>query len=79
MIRLTILLATITIAAAEPGGPRTGGTMMRPLVAYGVLLDVQDVLVLTIRMMVEFTEPEHHIDLEKWKERFAAATNSYPQ
>ncbi len=66
-------------ALVEPGGPGTGGTTMRPSVAYGVLLDVQDVLVLTVRMMAEFAEPEHHIDLEKWKQRFAAATNSYPQ
>jgi hypothetical protein len=64
-------------ALMEPEGPRTGGSMMRPMAAYGVLLDVQDLIVLTVRMMVTFAAMEESVDLEKWKTRFADAVSSY--
>jgi hypothetical protein len=32
----------------EPGGIGTGGTMMRPMVAYGVLLDLQELIILSV-------------------------------
>jgi hypothetical protein len=32
----------------EPGGIGTGGTMMRPIVAYGVLLDLQELIILSV-------------------------------
>jgi hypothetical protein len=40
-------------ALMEPEGPRTRGTMIRPMVAYGVLLDLQEVLILSKR----FSDP----------------------
>jgi hypothetical protein len=66
-------------ALMEPGGPRTGGTMMIPMVAYGVLLDVQTLIVLTVRMMVGFSPLASKIDLDAWQERFQKATSSYDQ
>jgi hypothetical protein len=65
-------------ALMEPEGPRTGGSMMRPMAAYGVLLDLQDLIVLTVRMMVTFSAMEGNVDLEKWEKRFIAAVSSYP-
>jgi hypothetical protein len=64
-------------ALMEPEGPGTGGTMMRPMIAYGVLLDVQALILLTVRMMVDFSTLHERVDLEKWQERFARATSSY--
>ncbi len=52
--------------------------MMRPMAAFGVLLDVQDLIVLTVRMMVTFSPMDESVSLEKWKERFVKATSSYP-
>jgi hypothetical protein len=48
------------------------------MAAYGVLLDLQDLIVLTVRMMVTFSAMEGRVDLEKWKTRFVAAVSSYP-
>jgi hypothetical protein len=64
-------------ALMEPGGPRSGGTMMIPLVAYGVLLDVQELIVLTVRMMVGFSILCTKVNLDTWQERFQKATSSY--
>jgi hypothetical protein len=64
-------------ALMEPEGPGTRGTMIRPMVAYGVLLDVQDLIVLTVRMMLLF-RGEIRIDIEEWKKRFDDATSTYP-
>jgi hypothetical protein len=65
-------------ALMEPEGSRTGGSMMRPMAAYGVLLDVQDLLVLTVRMMVTSSTIEGRIELGKWQESFEKAVSSYP-
>jgi hypothetical protein len=51
--------------------------MMIPLIAYGVLLDVQEMIVLTVRMMVEFSPLASKVNLEAWRDRFKKATNSY--
>jgi hypothetical protein len=64
-------------ALVEPEGPGSGGSMMRPMVAYGVLLDVQDTIVLTVRLMLAFRPPVG-IDVERWEKKFAAAIDSYP-
>jgi hypothetical protein len=64
-------------ALMEPGGIRSGGTMLIPMIAYGVLLDVQALIVMTVRMMVNFSSPCSKIDPEKWQEQFANATRSY--
>jgi hypothetical protein len=64
-------------ALMEPGGERSGGTMVIPMVAYGVLLDVQALIVTTVRMMVGFSVLCSKIDLEDWQKRFREATNSY--
>jgi hypothetical protein len=65
-------------ALMEPEGPRTGGSMMRPMAAYGVLIDLQDLIVLTVRMLVAFSAINAHVNLGRWKERFSNATTSYP-
>jgi hypothetical protein len=64
-------------ALMEPGGPRSGGTMMIPMIGYGVLLDVQALVVMTVRMMVGFSALCSKIDLESWQKRFRKATGSY--
>ncbi|MGZ5841350.1 MAG: hypothetical protein ACXWJ8_05365, partial [Xanthobacteraceae bacterium] len=64
-------------ALMEPGGPRSGGTMMIPMVAYGVLLDLQALIVLTVRIMVTFSALHSKIDLDSWQSRFREATSSY--
>jgi len=64
-------------ALMEPGGPRSGGTMMIPMIAYGVLLDVQALIVMTVRMMVNFSSLCSKIDLRTWENRFREATSSY--
>ena len=51
--------------------------MMTPLIAYGVLLDVQTLILLTIRMMVEFSTLCSTVDMEGWEERFGEATGAY--
>jgi hypothetical protein len=61
----------------EPSGPRSGGTLMIPLVAYGVLLDAQELIVLTVRMMVGFSTLCTKVNLDRWEERFQKATSSY--
>jgi hypothetical protein len=66
-------------ALMEPEGPGTGGSMMRPMIAYGVLLDVQQLIVLIVRMMVGFSELATKINLDEWEKRFSDATNSYSQ
>jgi hypothetical protein len=66
-------------ALMEPEGPGTGGSMMRPMIAYGVLLDVQQLIVLTVQMMVSFSELASKINLDGWEKRFSDATNSYSQ
>jgi hypothetical protein len=45
-------------ALLEPDGPGTGGTIMRPMAAYGVLLDVQDTISLTVEKMLTFLAPK---------------------
>ena len=50
-------------ALTEPEGVGAGGTMLRPMIAYGVLLDVQALIVLTVRMMVGFSSLASKIDL----------------
>ena len=62
-------------ALMEPEGPRTGGTMMMPC-RHGVLLDVQDTMVLTVRMMLTFLRPHTGIDIDEWTRRFTAATET---
>jgi hypothetical protein len=64
-------------ALMEPGGPRSGGTMMIPMVAYGVLLDTQALLLMTVRMMVTFSTLCSKVDLEAWEKRFQEATSAY--
>lgn len=64
-------------ALMEPGGPRSGGTMMIPMIAYGVLLDVQALIVLTVRVMITFSLLHSKVDLEAWQKRFRDATGSY--
>lgn len=66
-------------ALIEPDGPGTGGTMIRPMVAYGVLLDAQDAVVLTVRLLLLFHGDRPDFDIEKWVTRFEAATSSYNQ
>jgi hypothetical protein len=61
----------------QPEEPGTGGTMMRSMMAYGVLLDVQALILLTVRMMVNFSTLHERVDPEKWQERFAKATSNY--
>ncbi len=65
-------------ALLEPGGLGTGGSMMRPLVAYGVLLDLQELIILTVRMMLTGAEVDTGISIDEWIKRFKAATSSYP-
>ena len=43
------------------------------------LLDVQALIVLTVRMMVGFSTLASKIDLDAWQERFQKATSSYSQ
>ncbi len=62
----------------EPDGIGTGGSMMRPLVAYGVLLDLQELIVLTVQMLLTFVQVDTGISIVTWVERFRYATNSYP-
>jgi hypothetical protein len=62
----------------EPEGIGTGGSMMRPMVAYGVLLDLQELIVLSVRMLLTFVQPDTGISLDDWVNRFRTATNSYP-
>ena len=64
-------------ALMEPGGLRSGGTMMIPMIAYGVLLDVQAIIVMTVRMMVNFSTLCSKIDIQKWEQRFHESTGSY--
>jgi hypothetical protein len=64
-------------ALMEPGGKRSGGSMMIPMIGYGVLLDVQALIVMTVRMMVGFSALYSKIDLENWEKRFREATGSY--
>ena len=64
-------------ALMEPGGPGSGGTMMRPMIAYGVLLDVQALILMTVRMIVNFSTLCSKIDLESWENRFREATAGY--
>jgi hypothetical protein len=64
-------------ALMEPGGKRSGGTMMIPMIGYGVLLDVQALIVMTVRMMISFSTLCSKIDLETWERRFREATGSY--
>ena len=52
--------------------------MMRPLIAFGVLLDVQELIILTVRMMLEWVDCDTGISIDDWIERFRAATGSYP-
>lgn len=66
-------------ALMEPNGLGTGGSMMRPMIAYGVLLDTQTLIVLTVRIMVTFSPLASKIDLDQWQERFGKATSSYSQ
>jgi hypothetical protein len=64
-------------ALMEPGGPGTGGRMMLPMIAYGVLLDVQALILLTVGLTLSFSTLHPRIDLEKWQERFEKATSGY--
>jgi hypothetical protein len=64
-------------ALMESGGVRTGGTMMIPMIAYGVLLDVQSLILMTVRMMVNFSTLCQKVDIEGWQKRFAEATEAY--
>lgn len=65
-------------ALMQPEGARTGGSMIRPMAAYGVLLDVQEFIVLTVRMIVGFSAIEATVNLQEWQDRFRKATSSYP-
>jgi hypothetical protein len=64
-------------ALMEPGGVRSGGTMMIPMIAYGVLLDVQTLILMTVRMMINFSSLCSKIDLDSWEKRFREATGAY--
>jgi hypothetical protein len=64
-------------ALMEPGGVRSGGTMMIPMIAYGVLLDVQAIILMAVRMMVNFSTLCSKVDLEVWEKRFSEATGAY--
>jgi hypothetical protein len=63
-------------ALMEPNGPRTSGTMIRPMVAYGVLRDIQELIALTVRLMLLFNH-NARIDIEEWNKRFAESISSY--
>ncbi len=63
-------------ALIEPEGARTAGTMIHPMVAYGVLLDAQDAIVLTVRLLFLFKGPI--FDTEEWREKWIAARQGYP-
>jgi hypothetical protein len=58
-------------ALIEPEGARTGGTMIRPMVAYGVLLDAVETILLTIELLFISKAPD--FNLEQWKKRWRAA------
>jgi hypothetical protein len=64
-------------ALIEPEGPRTAGTMIRPMVAYGVLLDMQELIKLTAQLMILFRN-DIRIDIDNWVKQFDRATSSYP-
>jgi hypothetical protein len=66
-------------ALIEPEGPGTAGTMIRPMVAYGALLDAQDIVVLTVRLLLLFRPPYENFDIDEWKKRFEQATSTYNQ
>jgi hypothetical protein len=61
----------------EPEGPGTAGTMIRPMVAYGVLLDTQEAVVLTVRLLLLFRQCEEYFDIENWEAKFKLATSTY--
>ena len=65
-------------ALMEPEGPGTRGTMIRPMVAYGALLDAQAELLLTVRLLFLFRETENRFDLKDWENRFGRAVSGYP-
>ena len=48
--------------------------MTRPMVARGVLLDVQDLLRLTVDKMNTFMLDKDITQLDEWNKRFADAT-----
>ena len=66
-------------ALIEPEGEGTAGTMIRPMVAYGVLLDAQQAVVLTVRLLLLFRETKHDFDVEKWRAQFKSSTSTYNQ
>jgi hypothetical protein len=66
-------------ALLEPNGPGTAGTMIRPMVAYGALLDAQQALVLTVRLLLLFSEQEVGFDINECNRRFDSATDDYNQ
>ena len=63
-------------ALLEPEGPGTGGTMMRPVVANGVLEDLQDLIVSTVRAILTFVVDDVDVDIHDWTKRFKDATRS---
>jgi len=63
-------------ALMEPNGIGTGGTMMQSLVAYGVLMDLQELIILTVRMLLTFVHTDTGISIEDWVARFRATTYS---
>jgi hypothetical protein len=66
-------------ALIEPEGPRTRGTMVAPMVAHGVLLDVQELVVLTVRLLLLFHElsvSPNQFEIEDWEKRMAKVTSS---
>jgi hypothetical protein len=66
-------------ALMEPEGPRTAGTMIRPMVAYGVLLDAQEAVVLTVHLLLLFREQRQGFDIDDWEKQFRSATSTYNQ
>jgi hypothetical protein len=62
-------------ALLEPGGPSTGGSMIRSHVAYGVLLDAQNEVLLTVRMLCAFRSKQF---IDDWQVRWKEAIEGYP-
>lgn len=58
-------------ALMEPDGPRSRGTMIRPMVAYGAMLDAQELLILTVRML-SFDYDETRFSIKEWEKQIRA-------
>jgi hypothetical protein len=63
----------------EPEGPGTRGTIAHPMVAHAVLLDVQEVVIMTVESLLLFhkwSESPIRFEFEDWEKRMRAVDGS---